>query len=184
MTAHHDRQCGICDATLPLTDKLKLNLGARLFRSNVRKPRPDLWRRHARTAPERITPGAALSWRPRSGRLLFLRYGSAFRQGGVDIAATASPRRSGTMNWRHSSRLREDMPGGGDWISVPIWPAGKHAVGYAAAQWPVRNGKCRKRQIMAWKSRLSSDWRGLASFGRRRARRRDARQERAGHHAR
>ena len=35
-----------------------------------------------------LTPSFALSWKPQRGRLLFLRYASAFRQGGSDIGPT------------------------------------------------------------------------------------------------
>ncbi len=79
------------DVTLPLGDALRLSLGGRLFRSNVEE------RRRLSTGPvsrERrrsgLTPGAALAWTPRAGRMLYLRYGSAFRLGGVDITASGA----------------------------------------------------------------------------------------------
>lgn len=103
------------DVTVPLADTLRLSLGGRLFRSNVEE------RRALATGPvvrERrrggLTPGASLSWTPRAGRMFYLRYGSAFRLGGLDIAA------SGTLDALRSDELetieagwREQLAGGG-----------------------------------------------------------------------
>ncbi len=103
------------DVTVPLADRLRLSLGGRLFRSNVEE------RRLLATGPvarERrrsgLTPGAALSWTPRAGRMVYLRYGSAFRLGGVDITA------NGALEALRSDELetveggwREQLSGGG-----------------------------------------------------------------------
>ncbi len=103
------------DITLPLLDKVKLSLGARIFHSVVKEtralPLETVTREQRRTG---VTPSASLSWQPRAGRLFFLRYGSAFRQGGVDISAT------GQFETLKSDELtsieagwREQTPGGG-----------------------------------------------------------------------
>lgn len=76
------------DGALPVTDTLRLDLGARLFRSVLKEARqvgPNVVKRERKRSG--ITPSAALAWRPRAGRLLFVRYASAYRQGGSDITA-------------------------------------------------------------------------------------------------
>lgn len=80
------------EATTPLARQLELTLGARLSRSSIDEERvtpgatTDV--SHARFG---LTPSAALAFTPREGRLLYLRYGSAFRQGGVGIDANGRP---------------------------------------------------------------------------------------------
>ncbi len=79
------------DVTVPLGSGLSLDGGARLFRTTVIESRridtgPVSRTRHR----EGMTPSLALSWKPGPGRLLFLRYASAFRQGGTDIGPTGS----------------------------------------------------------------------------------------------
>ena len=79
------------EVTLPVLDRVKLSLGARLFHSNVREtlilPSGPATHEDSRSG---MTPSLALSWRPRAGRLLYLRYGSAFRHGGIDIAPSGA----------------------------------------------------------------------------------------------
>jgi outer membrane receptor protein involved in Fe transport len=74
------------NVTAPLYDRLKLDLGGRLFHSSIRE------RRELPTGPVAFTqdrtgftPSASLSWQARPGRLFYLRYGSAERQAGLDI---------------------------------------------------------------------------------------------------
>ncbi len=80
------------DVTVSVFGSFDLNFGARFFRNSQhdarRLPGGMVKRETTRTG---VTPSAALSWHPRSGRLLFLRYGSALRQGGVNISQTGAP---------------------------------------------------------------------------------------------
>ena len=103
------------EVALPLTGRLELTAGARLFHSNIRETRAlstgSVTRESSRNG---VTPSAALSWQPRPGRLVFVRYGSAIRQGGSDIGA------SGQLEMLKSDELatieagwREILPGGG-----------------------------------------------------------------------
>jgi len=75
------------DVTLPLGSAFRINGGARLFRSKVRETRviagERQTRHHSKTG---LTPSAALSWQPHPGRLAWVRFGSAIRQGGSDIS--------------------------------------------------------------------------------------------------
>jgi iron complex outermembrane receptor protein len=96
--------------TLPLTDALTGEVGARLFRSNVEDARVVAGQLH--TLEQRksgVTPSAAISWTPREGRTLYMRYGSAFRLGGVDIGAAGQAEHYGSdelqtieAGWRES----------------------------------------------------------------------------------
>jgi outer membrane receptor protein involved in Fe transport len=75
------------DLTLPLTSELTLDGGGRLFRSSIREIRilgdGPVSRERDKTG---LTPSLALAWQPNADRLIYLRYGSAFRQGGSDIS--------------------------------------------------------------------------------------------------
>lgn len=79
------------EATLPLLTHVKLTLGARLFRSSARETRvlatETVTRRSRRDG---MIPSAAVAWQPQAGRLIFLRYGSAYRQGGTDIGPSGN----------------------------------------------------------------------------------------------
>ncbi len=74
------------ELTLPLTSTLSATAGARVFRSLIEEERAE-----GSLAADRhlvrygVTPSAGLAWQPRRGRLLYLHYGSAFRQGGTGI---------------------------------------------------------------------------------------------------
>jgi outer membrane receptor protein involved in Fe transport len=77
--------------TLPIASALELTAGGRLFlatteleRSGATLTGSDDRRRTG------VTPSAALSWHPREGRLFFVRYGSAFRQGGLGTRGGAA----------------------------------------------------------------------------------------------
>lgn len=77
-------------ATLPVSRSLELTVGGRLFLATT-----ELERSGAKLAGKDdrhrtgVTPSASLAWRPREGRLFFVRYGSAFRQGGLGTRASA-----------------------------------------------------------------------------------------------
>lgn len=73
---------------VPLTSRLDLDLGGRLFQTRTTEMRSspqETATGHIRRSG--LTPSAALSWRPQDDRTLFLRYGSAIRQGGSDLDA-------------------------------------------------------------------------------------------------
>lgn len=79
--------------TLPLLKALDVTLGGRLSRTALHENRA--------TATDegigernrtRVAPSASLSWHPRKGRLLYLRYGSAIRQGGTTLDAAGEVR--------------------------------------------------------------------------------------------
>ncbi|WP_395329245.1 TonB-dependent receptor [Novosphingobium sp. BL-8H] len=74
------------NVTVPLGTRFSLDGGARLFASSIReKRRLDSGIVTQQQDKSGVTPSLALSWRPRTGRLLYVRYGSAFRQGGTMI---------------------------------------------------------------------------------------------------
>lgn len=86
--------------TLPLTSALSLDGGARLFLSSVRERRQTFSGPMTRKQDKAgVTPSLALVWQPNAGRLVYVRYGSAFRQGGTDINA------SGTIDVLKSDEL-------------------------------------------------------------------------------
>ena len=79
------------DLTLPLGGKFTVDAGARLYHSKVvetRKLATEMVTRHQQRTG--VTPSLAFSWRPGPGQIVYLRYGSAFRQGGSDIGADGS----------------------------------------------------------------------------------------------
>lgn len=99
----------------PLLDDIHAEAGMRLFAGIVKDTR-----QVAGTAVTRdlhrtgVTPSFALSWQPSERRIVFLRYGSALRQGGVDIGP------NGELEAFNSDELatlelgwREHLPGGG-----------------------------------------------------------------------
>lgn len=103
------------DVSLPLGSNLRLDAGGRLFTSTSLESRDTAIGRVARRQTKRgFTPTLALAWTPRDDRLIYLRYSSAFRPGGADIAA------DGTLEPLESDELqtievgwRETMAGGG-----------------------------------------------------------------------
>lgn len=75
------------DVSMALSSEFTIDLGARLFLSKTRETRETNIGLVTRSVSKAgLTPTFALAWTPRDGRLVFLRYGSAFRQGGADIA--------------------------------------------------------------------------------------------------
>jgi len=74
--------------TRPLTARLTLEAGARLFHSAIGEDRGlvrDTTHREFRRTG--VTPDVSLSWRPSRRDMIYLRYGSAFRQGGLAFSA-------------------------------------------------------------------------------------------------
>lgn len=73
-----------------LVQALNLDLGGRIFRTRVSDtrtaPPAQESEREGRTG---FTPSLALSWHPDDHRLIFLRYGSAVRQGGIDFSRSS-----------------------------------------------------------------------------------------------
>lgn len=76
------------EATLPLSATVGATLGGRLFHTTQNEDRAtnadEAVRETRRTG---ITPSASLACQPRKGRLLYIRYGSAVRQGSTTIGA-------------------------------------------------------------------------------------------------
>ncbi|WP_324062934.1 TonB-dependent receptor [Novosphingobium sp.] len=108
--------------TVPLAHALSIDGGARLFLSSVRETRllPEglVTRKQDKAG---VTPSLALAWQPNSRRLIYLRYGSAFRQGGTDITP------SGAIDNLRSDELasieagwRESLAGGGH-VELSAW---------------------------------------------------------------
>lgn len=76
------------EASLQLFDAVSATLGARLFHTALHENRVTTGAEGAdETKRTAVAPSASLSWRARKGRLLYVRYGSAVRQGGTTIRA-------------------------------------------------------------------------------------------------
>jgi len=74
------------DTTFPVFDRVKLNLGARLFSSVTRESRSFAQASFTeKRTKQGVTPTVAIAWQPRETRLVYLRYGSAFRPGGANV---------------------------------------------------------------------------------------------------
>lgn len=79
------------DLSLPLTSTLSVDGGARLFHSSIRETRVIASEAVSRERSKSgMTPSLALAWQPDPDRLIYVRYGSAFRQGGSDISASGT----------------------------------------------------------------------------------------------
>jgi len=86
------------EATMPLAERLDATLGGRLFHTALHEARADTAANGSQeTTQTGLTPSASLAWHPRLGELLYLRYGSASRQGGTTLDAAGQV-----------ARLRED----------------------------------------------------------------------------
>ncbi|QSR17152.1 TonB-dependent receptor [Novosphingobium sp. KA1] len=110
------------DLTLPLTGTLSLDGGARLFVASAREQRRlDSGMVTREQDKSGATPSLALIWKPRDGRLLYLRYGSAFRQGGTKIGAdgTAASLKGDELASLEAG-WREQLAGGGQ-IDIGTW---------------------------------------------------------------
>lgn len=74
------------EGTVPLSDVLDLTLGGRLFDTTLHEHRAVATDEGLKELSQTgITPSASLSWHPHPGRLFYLRYGSAQRQGGTTV---------------------------------------------------------------------------------------------------
>lgn len=110
----HDT-AGYVDLTLSLSPSLSIDGGARVFQSAIQETRILSSGRVARELERSgVTPSLALAWQPNPHRLIYVRYGSAFRQGGSDINASGGVRElkgdelaSFELGWR------ERLAGGG-----------------------------------------------------------------------
>ena len=114
------------DVTVPLGSGLSLDAGARLFRSTVTETRRiaagSISRRHHRSG---MTPSVALSWQPGPGQLVWLRYASAWRQGGSDIGP------SGALETLKSDELKTIEAG---WRRE-VGRGGRLELGLFASRW-------------------------------------------------
>lgn len=70
------------EASQPLGGNFKFTLGGRLFHSRVDNEQDAQARRRARKTG--VTPSAAISWAPAGQALIWLRYASAIRPGGIN----------------------------------------------------------------------------------------------------
>ena len=79
------------EATLPLSATLDATLGGRLFHTSLHEKRTTEGEQGIEeTRHTGITPSVSLAWHSQEGRLLYLRYGSAVRQGGTTVGATGA----------------------------------------------------------------------------------------------
>ncbi|WP_395392806.1 TonB-dependent receptor [Novosphingobium sp. BL-8A] len=110
------------DVTVPLIGHLSLDGGARLFASSIRERRRlDSGRAESKQNKAGVTPSLALSWQPRAGRLLYVRYGSAFRQGGTMIDSNGAVQTlKGDELASVEAGWREELPGGAQ-IDIGTW---------------------------------------------------------------
>ncbi len=110
------------NVTVPLTGHLSLDGGARLFASSIRdKRRLDTGQAESKQNKAGVTPSVALSWQPHTGRLLYVRYGSAFRQGGTMIDSNGSVQTlKGDELASVEAGWREELAGGAQ-INIGAW---------------------------------------------------------------
>ena len=110
------------DATLPLTSQLSLDAGGRVSTDTIEEsrhmPAGMVEQGSTRTA---FTPSAALAWRARDGGLFYLRYGSAFRQGGIAVSPSGELRKLlGDELATIEVGWKENTPGGGT-LDLTAW---------------------------------------------------------------
>nr|WP_246351974.1 TonB-dependent receptor [Sphingobium subterraneum] len=81
------------DITVPVGSSLDIEAGARLFRGVISDSRATGGATDAGELRKTgLTPSIALSWHPGSDNLLFVRYGSASRQGGLENNSGRQPK--------------------------------------------------------------------------------------------
>ncbi|MCT2398194.1 TonB-dependent receptor domain-containing protein [Novosphingobium mangrovi (ex Huang et al. 2023)] len=110
------------DLSLPITDTLSLDGGARLFHSAIHETRILSSGRVTRERRKSgMTPSLALAWQPNASRLIYLRYGSAFRQGGSEISESGAiePLKGDELASLEAG-WRERLPGGGR-MEINAW---------------------------------------------------------------
>ena len=78
------------ELTQPITDRLGVTAGTRVFFAKIDNEQAGQTRRRARKSG--LTPSATLSWRVGDGSLLWLRYASAIRPGGINPDGDPSAR--------------------------------------------------------------------------------------------
>lgn len=103
------------DLTLPLTARFSIEGGARLYDSTFSaESTAAVASAKTRDARFGITPSFAVIWHPSAGAIGWLRYGAAYRQGGVDASAT-TPRDQfrGDEVSTFEAGWRSGLPGGG-----------------------------------------------------------------------
>lgn len=84
------------DGAYPVTNRLKLAIGARLFRATTEDERQEeLDAKSASHAVIGFTPSASLSYHFANDRLVYIRLGTAFRPGGIDPANNRTGRYDG-----------------------------------------------------------------------------------------
>jgi len=81
------------DTSFPLFDRLRASIGARAFRATTEDSRRERRKLQADAkATFGLTPSASLAYRFARDQLVFLRFGSAFRSGGLDSTNTVTGR--------------------------------------------------------------------------------------------
>lgn len=98
-----------------ISSSIRIEAGGRLFHSVV-KQSDDMTGQSARDEQTRdgFSPSASISWEPRSGRLFYLRYGSAVRQGVLSTDNQGRPEAlEGDEVMTIEGGWREHLPGDG-----------------------------------------------------------------------
>lgn len=96
LTVDQDRRdshdlAAFANLSLPVTGTLSVDLGGRLFHASIIEARQLAGGRdRLKRAKWGVTPDLALAWQVNPSRLIYLRYGGAFRQGGLDISASGA----------------------------------------------------------------------------------------------
>lgn len=81
------------DGAAPLADRLRLAIGVRVFRATTEDERQeDQSQAFTARASLGVTPSASLSYEIARDRLIYIRFGTAFRSGGIDPANTTTGR--------------------------------------------------------------------------------------------
>jgi len=103
------------DLTLPLTHRLSIEAGGRLYHSLfTAQSTATAASAHEHDERVAITPSLAVIWQLGGDGVAWLRYGSAYRQGGVDAATTARDKHfRGDEVSTFEAGWRSRLPGGG-----------------------------------------------------------------------